>query len=258
MNATLQDYIIVALLGALVGIGELVSRYRDAPARAIVTGPAFLYTGLNAVAATVALALLDAFGVTFGQSAQAASMANVHWTTVLAAGFGAMAVLRSSVFTTRIDNQDVPIGPSSFLQIVLTAADRAVDRVRARARALRVSAIMGDVSYIHASAALPTLCFALMQNLPKDDQEAFGRQLDALTIANMNDTVKTLSLGLALMNLVGEGVLAAAVDALKLQIGIVVPPPVQPAPPLVPSVAPLVPPPAPLVPPPAPPPAPNP
>jgi hypothetical protein len=44
MDAAFLDYAIVAVLGALVGSGELISRYRDAPAGALRTGPALILT----------------------------------------------------------------------------------------------------------------------------------------------------------------------------------------------------------------------
>jgi hypothetical protein len=39
MNAAFLDFAVVAVLGAFVGGGELVSRYRDAPARALYNWP---------------------------------------------------------------------------------------------------------------------------------------------------------------------------------------------------------------------------
>lgn len=44
------------------------------------------------------------------------------------AGVSAMAFFRSSLFVVRAGDRDVGVGPSGFLQIFLTAADRAVDR----------------------------------------------------------------------------------------------------------------------------------
>ena len=54
-----MDYLIVAGFGALVGIGELVSRYRDAPGRALIAGSAALYVAINALAAAGALGLIQ-------------------------------------------------------------------------------------------------------------------------------------------------------------------------------------------------------
>jgi hypothetical protein len=73
VDANAGDWIVVGPLGALVGVGELVSRYRDAPARALASLPAVLYVGLNVVAAVTALALSQLFGWNFGASGAAVS-----------------------------------------------------------------------------------------------------------------------------------------------------------------------------------------
>jgi hypothetical protein len=57
-----------------------------------------------------------------------------------------------------------------------------------------------------------------MQNLPKEDQDQFGRQLAALRTAQMDDQTKLLALGLAIINTVGEDVLLAAVSSLDSRI----------------------------------------
>jgi hypothetical protein len=210
------DYLAVAAIGILVGMGELVSRYRDAPGRALMTVPAGVYIILNGFAGVTALFLLGLFKATLTPAG--ASEASSRVVQILAAGFGAMAVFRSSLFVVHVGEQDVPIGPSGFLQVVLGAADRAVDRLRAKARAQAVTLAMGGVSFASAQVALPTFCLALMQNLPKDDQEALGRQVKAISESTMDPEVKALALGLSLMNVVGDGVLAAAIASLSPQI----------------------------------------
>lgn len=206
------DYLIVGLFGLLVGVAELVSRYRDAPRKALLTPPAFLYAGLNAAASLLALALIHAFDWGFG--VDPSSPNGVWWTRVLVAGLGAMAFFRSSLFMVRVGDTDVGVGPGGLLQIVLDATDRAVDRARAEPRALSVSRIMQGVVFEKAFEALPAFCFALMQNVSAEEQQQFARQIDALASSQMDDRVKALNLGLALMNVVGEPVLQAAVETL--------------------------------------------
>ena len=206
----LFDWLLVGLVGALVGIGELVSRYRDAPDRALRTPAAYLYVGLNVGASVAALGVARAFGWTFGVAE--ANPTALRWTQVAVAGFGAMALFRSALFNVRVGDQDVAVGPASFLQIVLAAADRGVDRLRAQARAV------SNVSFARADVALSAFCLGLMQNLSKEDQDQFGRQLAALRNASMDDQMKVLSLGLAIMNAVGEDVLETAVKVLGPQL----------------------------------------
>lgn len=202
------DWAAVALIGGLVGTSELVSRYKDAPATALRSWPAILYILINAAASALALVIVHANPNWFA----------ARWQQVLVAGITAMALFRTSLFTVRAGDRDIGIGPSSFLQIFLNAADRAVDRLRAAARSDAVGRIMDGIDYDKAFPALPPLCLALMQNLSDEDQQALAKALVALNTSNLDQVVKTRLLGLALTNAVGIDVLTAAVASLKAQI----------------------------------------
>lgn len=204
-------------LGCAVGTSEIVSRYRDAPGRALMTGSAWLYIGLNAAASLIAFALVrnvDALKDVGGTGDGTGKLL----VQALLAGLSAMALFRSSLFTVRVGNTDIGIGPAAFLQILLTATDRATDRARAKPRATAVRQIMGGISFALAKEALPSLCFGLMQGLTPDEQVTFGVQVKALETSTMEDGFKANALGLSLMNLVGEGVLRQAVDMLRAEI----------------------------------------
>lgn len=198
----------VFALGFLVGLVELLARYRDSPLRALANGPAFVYEFVNGTAAVITLAVIRATGVTFGTPSDTAAATIIP---IFIAGFGAMAFLRSSFFTVRIDENMVPIGPSSFLQVLLNVADRAVDRIRAAQRAKRVATIVTRVSFAKMMTALPTVCFALMQNVPDDEQKKLAQTMKELdNDSKMADQVKTIALALELVNIVGFSVLTAA------------------------------------------------
>ena len=79
---------------------------------------------------------------------------------------------------------------------------------------------MDGISFDLASEALPAYCFALMQNVGEEEQKAAGEQVKGLKESTtMNQRAKALSLGLALMNIVGVGVLEVAVENLRGEIG---------------------------------------
>jgi hypothetical protein len=207
------DYLLVALFGALVGGGEIISRYRDAPTRAVTTTPAVVYLMVNAAAAVLALALIRSFGWSLWADAENAQQ--VRWAQVIVAGLGAMATFRSSLFTFRsVGDEDIGVGFNIVLQQVLQAADRGVDRLRAKARSREVVSTMDGVSFDRAHESLTAFCLALMQNLPKEDQGTLAGQIEALRESDMEDAMKSLILGLALMNAVGPGVLQEAVVGL--------------------------------------------
>ena len=211
------QWLAVAVIGGLVGGAELVSRYRDAPAGALQTRPAILYVLINLAASVAALALVRTFGWKFGLETSDDAAA-VGWTQVLVAGVGAMGLFRTSLFTVRAGDRDIGVGPSSFLQIFLTAADREVDRSRAQVRADTVSTVMKGVNYEKAFAALPPYCLALMQNLADETQQQLRQALELLDRADIDLEVKARLLGLELVNVVGVDVLETAVNSLGEEI----------------------------------------
>src|SRR5438477_4604314 len=96
------DDVIVLAIAILIGVGELVSPYRDAPLQALKTPQAALYIAINALAAIGALAALVIFGWT---PASSSGPLVTRILRILTAGFGAMAVFRSSLFVVRVGEQ---------------------------------------------------------------------------------------------------------------------------------------------------------
>jgi len=209
-NAAL-DYGCAIAFGVLVAIGELASRYRDAPARALQSYPGMLYMGINGAAAGFALMLIHAFHWKLSASTDPVA---IGWTQILTAGFGSVAFFRTSLFTVRAGDHDVAVGPSTFLQIVMRASDSAVDRAQAQERSDTVTKVMANVSFKLSNVALPAYCLALMQNVAAEDQKHLGEKVAQIASAQVGDSVQSLMLGLAVLDLVGEDVLKAAAGSL--------------------------------------------
>lgn len=207
---TLVDFAIVAAIGAFVGASELVSRYRDDPFAALVAPGALVYVVVNAVASIGALVLIRAVGLNVNATAGAQRA-----TQVLAAGFGAMALFRSSLQVPGPTGQKTGIGPGTFLQIMLEAADRSVDRARGRSRASSIGGIVEGISLAMASDLLVPFCLALLQHASKEEQEALADQVGPLLTLKSDERVAVMSIGLALMDFVGPNLLKAAAAAVK-------------------------------------------
>lgn len=200
-------YFWVALFGALVGASEIVSRYRDAPNLALSTPPSIIYLCINVAASVGALALIEIFKWLPGTDDR--QTVTQH---VLVAGFGAMAFFRSSLFMLRIGNEDVHIGPVTFLEAFLSAVDRGIDRVRGESRAAEAKMLMGGVNFDKAVAVLAPLCLDLMQNLSPDDGTRLTADISKIKDSDSDPAMKSIRLGLKLMNAVGEGVVRGALD----------------------------------------------
>ena len=218
------DFAVAALLGLLVGLAELVSRYRDSPQQVLYARPALLYLSINGAASAFALALTHFYGWSFGATAGSA-----RWTQVLVAGVGAMALFRTSLFAVRAGDKDIGVGPSTFLQIFLDAADREVDRLRALARSKSVAKLMEGVDYQKASDVLVPYCLALMQNVPKGEQQKLEEAVKLLAAQMLDSGIKVRILGLHLIGVIGAEVLEAAVETLRPDLKSAPPQPPQPA-----------------------------
>jgi hypothetical protein len=208
MDPSWLDWAAVAVLGGVVGASELISRYKDNPWAAIKSWPAIFYVAINCAASVGALGLIHTTHW-FEKS---------RWTQILMAGVSAMAFFRSSLFVVRAGDRDVGVGPSGFLQIFLTAADRAVDRKRAAVRSDAVAEVMKGIDFNKAIKALPPYCVGLMQNVSPEDQQMLNRALEALDKREAERSVKALLLGIELINVVGVDVLTTAVKSLGEQI----------------------------------------
>jgi hypothetical protein len=207
----LLAYLICGLVGVTVGAAELLGRYRDHPAALASCLSGWIYVLLNGAASLAFLYLANSYHWTFGIKGSSDSLLS-H---VLVASFGAMALLRTSLFNLKVDNEVVPIGPSVILVALLNVADRGVDRARAIKRSECASTIMRPISFVRAQAALPTFCLTLLQNPNVIEQQKLRDAVQALhENADMADVLKSMSLGLLLMNIVGPKGLKAAVEAL--------------------------------------------
>jgi len=209
MSATLAQYLLAAALGALTGMSELISRYRDSPLGVLSTLAAWIYMAVNAGASAAALALAILLQIDFKATAESAP-----WIRTLAAGFGAMAVLRSSLFSRQAGGADVRIGPGTLLQSLLESADRSVDRAGARRRARQAKTLAEGIDFAKAYAALPAFCFTLMQNLSKEELTAAGESLKALKQSEIADEIKAQMLMVYLLNAVGYDALKSAKESL--------------------------------------------
>lgn len=207
MDSHWLDWAAVAALGGLVGASELISRYKDDPIAALKIWSGILYVAINSAASVAALGLIHA------NWASAA-----RWEQILMAGVSAMAFFRTSLFVVRAGDRDVGVGPAGFLQIYLGAADRALDRKRAAARSDAVGEVMKGVDFDKAVTTLPAYCVALMQNVTPEDQQVLGRALEGLQKRDAEPSLKSLLLGIELINVVGVDVLTTAVKSLGDQI----------------------------------------
>lgn len=204
-------YIIVFLIGAIVALSEIVSRYRDDPWDAATSRSGIWYLLFNAgVSVGVFYLLRDVFPLQ-GQPVAGKELAHL-WTDVFLAGAAAMAVLRTSFMTVHVDGKDIQIGLAAVIDGFRTAIDRDVDRLRAGPRAEEVATTMHQVSFERAKITLTSMALNMMQNVSADERARVEQKIAALDSQDRDDGNKALELGLILAGVIGFNNLKKAVD----------------------------------------------
>jgi hypothetical protein len=163
-------------IGGAVGFAELVSRYRDEPWRSAATWPGVFFIGLNAVAALLALLLMEHFRAELNAPADGVAR-------VLIAGFGAMVILRSKLLTVRqADGTDIAVGPALALDSLLAAVNRDIDRGRAARRHRLVTGCAEEIARYDFDTAVNFLRPSILafQSLDPAERSALNESLTVL------------------------------------------------------------------------------
>jgi hypothetical protein len=188
------------LFGALVGLSEILSRYRDEPLLATVTNSGLAYLALNGVIA------LGAFGLLRHYPHQL--FPGLHediFLSAVAAGFGAMTIFRSKLFTYKsADGNEYAIGPAIVLDTILKVIDAKIDRHRATDRQVRVFDAMHGISDFKKVASYIEASLLSFQNLSQDDKKRITETLLEYRTSEWPESLKVLGLGFVFFTVAGE------------------------------------------------------
>ena len=223
-----SQYWIAFGLGIVLGMVELMARYRDEPLSLFGSLYTWMYMLFNGLLASLSLFLIIKLNLDFTPQGTESTDSQIIY-NIMMAGFGGAAFFRSSVMQTRSGDKDISVGPGLVIDIALSILDRAVDRFRAERRSNRISQIIAGYTVRQVGGIITPYCIALMQNLSaseRSDIEAkavVGEQAEEDTLASdESGDVKAAVLALQIANLVGFDVLEKAIEHLK-NIGALVP-----------------------------------
>lgn len=209
-------YVAVAAIGAFGGMGELLSRYRDAPWAAAFSPGGIAYTLINAAVAIVALAVLP-----FPDEFTADGTIDGNVLVALTAGLGGLALIRAKLVTVKVAGNDIALGPALILDTLLAVVDRQVDRTLAEKRLQLVGQLMVGVSFEKAAFSLTRLLIGLLQNISAEEQQRLSLAVEQIRNRDdLNNRSKCLELGLLLLEPGGAAVLRQAVDELRDEISL--------------------------------------
>jgi hypothetical protein len=230
-------YLLLSMgFGVLVGLVELLGRYRDEPKRVLTgTWAPFWYMAFNALISGAAFGFLRHFADKILPAAEKDPLI-----AALAAGFGSMVVLRSKLITIKgADGKDVAVGPDIVVAEILRVFDQQMDRHRSAQRMdLVKKETMGIVDANRMGDYLLT-ALASFQNLNNADRVEITQTIERVLTTTLDQSMKILALGYGFLNIAGEETFKTTMEgarAYAVAAPVPSPPPLPPpAPPPPPS-----------------------
>jgi hypothetical protein len=193
--------LLAASFGVLVGAAEILSRYKDEPFLAMKTLPGLGYLGLNGLISAAAFGLLKHYS-----KEVLPSLSDDPLMTSFVAGFGAMAVMRSKLFSFKTERgEEFAVGPDAVITTFLRSVDRKIDRIRSAARQ---TIVLDQVSKIkdpkNKAPVFLIHSLASYQNLSTDEKTEIAKAIQELSSKSLDPDVLLMAIGFGFLNLTGE------------------------------------------------------
>lgn len=195
---------IAFLCGALVGITEIASRYRDEQMKAITSPDGLIYILFNGVISTFALILI----FHYKHAPAFAALKDNLVAAAMAAGFGATAIMRTRLAVIKgSDNKDISIGPDIVINMLLALIDKRIDRWRA---ARRVEIVYNHFDKITALGTVDNASQYLLsslvafQNLADMDKKQLTDLIQSNKDSKYSVNVQLAAIGFLFLTVVGE------------------------------------------------------
>jgi hypothetical protein len=223
MAEVLPYALLAGAIGLVIGMMEIIQRYKAEPFSAVFTvwGELFcLFNGLVSAGAYLLLYLMAPEG-------EPATFLG-HLKLAAIGGFGAAVVLRAKIITARLpDGQAVAVGPDYVVQTFLDVIDCKLDQLRARVRYDTVHRLMKDIDFDKAMLKLTSQLYLAMQSVSEAELAEFRARVDELyriDEVQMDRQEKAYNLGYYLLDLVGKEFLEHVVDQYRDELAVHRPP----------------------------------
>jgi hypothetical protein len=194
-------FFFVFILGMLTAFAEIIGKFPDEPIKSLKTTHALCYHVFNGLIAMLALYILELADVAHKTELDQVKI-------VAVAGLGAMMVMRSKLFSVKVGNEEVSVGPDQVIKIFFNFMEDAIDRVRAQSRIEFVKENLANLRFDRISDYSTTMLLAA-QALDKTERDAAVERIEKLRTDKPEDQeLKSYRLGFYLLNLMGENFVA--------------------------------------------------
>jgi hypothetical protein len=182
-------WLVTLFLGALFGIAELLSKFKDEPFHVIKSNPtAWGYILLNLIIAGTTFYFLTETNL-FGKSEADLLKA------ALIAGLGSSLLMRSKFLKVTISGKEAAIGPEIIINVLLESLEKVIDRERAVVRKNLVEEHMADIDFSKAKGYVLTTIIASSQINSEETTKTLMTEADKIDNSKTEDIEKSYALG---------------------------------------------------------------
>ena len=206
------NYIITFLLGCVFALSELISRY-ESITQLFKFLSSWLYFLINGSTSILAYWFILELNLNLGPLTQS------EIGKIIIAGTSSTLILRSSFANIRIGANSYDAGLGAVTNVFLKAADRSFDQKRSIDDYNDIEKIMENVDFESLKLDLPITCLNIMQNVPVEEQQILGDEVNKLSKSTDNNRTKSINLGILVARTTGIKLLKTVVKSLSEGLG---------------------------------------
>ena len=192
-----EGFLMSALIGTLVGLAELVSKYPWSVGRILKCSSGILYLAINAIAATVAYLL----AVDLKWFEELAALREV-WRGLIV-GLLSMAILRSAFLNVNTGGQTFSAGLNIIVDIFRGKAERSLDQQLGTHKLSRADRF-ADLSFSQSREYLLTIAMETLSSLSPSERDAFVNAFERIATSSVDELTKSLLVTMAVTDVAGE------------------------------------------------------
>jgi len=206
------NILFVFAFGSIFGLAELINRHSNI--KLIFTlFLGWLYIGINGIVSIIAFLLIKYFKGPIAST-------EIEITYIIVAGFGAMMILRSSIYSIKIKDKQVDIGLGQILQTFLNAIEKSFGTNSGELQMTEIEEIMRNVDFVKAKDSLTMLCVSYRDNFSQEDSESLNQSIESIANTSIPNKVKAMQLGKSISKFLSTKLLKKAVNILGNDIRI--------------------------------------
>ncbi len=190
----------VAFIAGLVyGSIEILARYRDEPFKVLSSPFSWIYVVVNGLLGFAAYAIL------IQTQEPAVKDASDQLKYALIGGLGAAVVLRARLFSAKVGDEEIAIGPGYFVDQLLAVLDQQIDRSRAHQRVEIVVEWMGHLDdFKKTTEYVSTMILGSSQSMSLQARKDMAARIREIRDQPTRDKFKIFALGFVILDFRGE------------------------------------------------------